>query len=225
MHEELWAGIALKLDHASFHYEKMGESLDPPESNAWNVAAESAGRIIDTGWHRSLYAHLDAFLSATRSVAEIIKCCFGVDPHREMRDWFDNLPADEKERRCEFRRRFQKHYDAFCQLPLGKARHVSEHRTGYPDAMAKVSGMFGVTYIGSPTKPIPISETRKIDDPNLAFLVKPRRIHPTWTDFSIDGQGLFDACAAYLRGAKDLLDASRVIAVQVHGSKRLTPPS
>ena len=53
MHEALWAGIERKLDNAKFHFEKMGQSLEPPESTHMNVALQAAGAIIDTHWQRS----------------------------------------------------------------------------------------------------------------------------------------------------------------------------
>jgi len=174
MHEELWAGVEIKLRNAEFHFGKMDRSRQPPEQTWSNVALEASGAIIDTGWQRSFYAHLDAFLSATRSVAEIIKCCFGVDQHPTMTAWFNERPAEEQERRRDFRRQFQAHYDRFCGLPLGTARHISEHRTGYAPVTVAISGLFGVTHFGGPTKSVPLSETRKIDDPALAFLAKPK---------------------------------------------------
>src|SRR4030095_100045 len=92
MHEHLWAGVYLKLQHAEFHLQQMGRSLEPPERAATNVALQMAGAILDTGWQRSFYAHLDAFLSAARSIPEIVQCCFGVDEgHPDMKAWFRNL--------------------------------------------------------------------------------------------------------------------------------------
>jgi hypothetical protein len=224
MHEELWAGVEIKLQNALFHLDRMARSLDPPERTQMNVALQVAGTIIDTGWRRSFFAHLDAFLSATRSVAEIIKCCFGVDPHPAMRAWFDSLPPAERTRRYEFRKQFQACYDRFCGLPLGKARHISEHRTGIAPATVTISGLFGVTYIGSTAKPVPISETRQIEDPNLAFLAKPRPLEPRWDDFDIGGQPLFPACEEYLRGVQALVSEARRIADVVHGANGLTAP-
>jgi hypothetical protein len=66
----------------------MAKALQPPERTAMNVALQASGTIIDTQWQRSIYARLDAFLSATRSVAEIIKCCFGADTHPKMTNMF-----------------------------------------------------------------------------------------------------------------------------------------
>jgi hypothetical protein len=225
MHEELWAGVELKLQNAEFHLQRMGRSLEPPERTHRNVALEASGAIIDTGWQRSFYAHLDAFLSATRSVAEIIKCCFGVDSHPAMTAGFDQLPAEEQDRRRKFRRQFQTYYDGFCRLPLGTARHISEHRTGYAPVTVTINGSFGVTYTGGPVSRVPISETRQIDDPNFAWLAKPHPVLPNWDNFDIEGQGLFPACQDYLDGARALMNDARRISGKVHGTNSLTPPS
>ena len=100
MNEILWGGPALKLEFAQYHFTKMGRSLQPPARTVSNVALEAAGAIIDTSWQRSIYAHLDAFLSVTRSIPEIIQCCFSVDlANREMTKWYNTLTSDERNRR------------------------------------------------------------------------------------------------------------------------------
>ena len=89
MDEKLWAGAELKLQNAEFHLDMMGRSVQPPEQTAINVALQASGAIIATGWHRA-FAYFDAFLSAARSVPEIIQCCFGVDlGHPDMEEWFN----------------------------------------------------------------------------------------------------------------------------------------
>jgi hypothetical protein len=218
MDEKLWAGPALKLEFAEYHFTKMGRSLQPPARTVSNVALEAAGAIIDIGWQRSIYAHLDAFLSVTRSIAEIIQCCFGVDlANPEMRDWYSKLTHDERNQREEFRRQFEPYYKSFRALPLSKVRHIVEHRTGVAPATVTISGMFGVTHIGSPGVPVPISESRTL-------LAKPHPVRPTWDDFEIDGQPLFRTCQEYLGRAQGLVDEARRIALQVHGTNTLSPP-
>jgi len=222
MDEKLWAGAELKLEYARFHLQRMGQSLDPPERTPINAVLESYGAIIDTGWQRSIYPHFDAFLSATRSVAEIIKCCFGVDDHRAMTDWFDHLPAEEQDRRRAFWKQFQVHYNRFCGRLLCGARRVSEHRTGLPPVTVTISGMFGVTYVGGPATLVPSSETQ----PLIPFPLeaRPVALRPKWDDFEIDGQGLFPACQDHLKSAAALISEARRIAEQVHGTHSLTPP-
>jgi hypothetical protein len=222
MDEKLWAGVELKLQYAEFHLQMMGRSLDLPKP----TALEAYGMIRDTGWQRSLYAYFDAFLSRARSVPEIIQCCFGVDDRspREIKEWFKKLPADELDRRQEFKKHFKRHYDCFCALPLGRARHISEHRTGVAPVTVTISGMFGVIYRGNAAERIPLSETRQIDDPDRAFLANPIPIQPTWNDFDIDGQPLFPACQKYLDDARVLIDEARRMALRIHGAHSLSSP-
>ncbi len=225
MDEKLWAGVELKLQNAEFFLDKMGRSIQPPERTSINVVLQSSDVIIDTGWQRSFYAYFDAFLSTARSVPEIIQCCFGEDlGHADMKKWFNALPADEQVRRQDFKKAFKSDYDGFRALPLGTARHISEHRTGVAPVTATISGWFGVTYIGNATESVPLAETRQMDDPNFAFLAKPVPIQPTCNDFDIEGQPLFPACRDYLDHARTLRDEGRRIALKVHGSKSLSFP-
>jgi hypothetical protein len=223
MSEELWVGVALKLEHAFFHFNRMSECLRP-KHDARSAVLESTGAIVDHQWQRSFYAHLDAFLSATKSVPEIIKCCFGTDRHPDLRAWWGRLSPDEQRRRDDFTQQFKTHHQAFRDLPLSKARNISEHRVGYPDVTVTINGMFGVTHVGSPTKLIPLTETRTDLPANMAWMAKPRRIDPMWTDFTIDGQPLFEVCRDYLNAASALMNTARGIVQSVHGDHPLTPP-
>jgi hypothetical protein len=225
MHEELWAGVELKLHYAEFHLQQMSRSLEPPERTHMNVALEASGAIIGTNWQRSLYAHFDALLSAARSVPWIIQCCFGEDTaNRVMNEWLDERSPDERARRREFKKQFKKTRDTFDGLILSKARDVSVHRTGFAAVSGKISGFFGVVYDSSPLKSVPISETRNIDDPNVAFLANPVPVRPMWTDFYIDGHPLFAACRNYLDGARTVVIEARKIVHHVHGNNNLSPP-
>jgi hypothetical protein len=47
-----------------------------------------------------------------------------------IRDWFNALKPDQQKRRRDFGDSFKADYGAFRALPLGTARHISEHRTG-----------------------------------------------------------------------------------------------
>jgi hypothetical protein len=221
--DDPWVGVNLKLEHASFHLEGMGKALQPPERTGHSVAIESTGAIVGGMWARAFYAHLDAFLSATRSVPELIRCCFGADNHPTISQWFTNLDEDEKNRRRAFEREFKADLTAFRNLPLSTARHISEHRTGAPPVSVTVTGRFGVTYQGGPTKPIPMTETQKLPD-EYAFLEKRTLVRPMWTDFEIDGRPLFETCREYLGSAQALAAKARTLAQQVHGERKLTPP-
>jgi hypothetical protein len=137
MHEELWAGVELTIDNARFQFEGMNRALELPEPTAYNAALESSGAIVGGNWYRPFYAHLDAFLSAARSIPDIVQSCFGInDGNRKMKDWLAAMDQDERDRREKFRMQFQADYDAFRGLPLGTARHISEHRTGFPPVVA-----------------------------------------------------------------------------------------
>jgi len=224
---DLWAGIALKLESASFHLDGMEKALQPPETTAYTVVLESSGALIGGNWHRAFYAHLDAFLSSSRSVPELIRCCFGVDDRlRKMKDWFDALHPDEQKRRREFGHKFKSEYEAFLALPLGTARHISEHRTGVLPVTVTVTGRFGLTYFGSPTKPIPMSEMRELPpESNMPpGMAKPIPLRPMWMDFDIDGKPLFETCRDYLDRARAVVDQARALAQEVHGATKLTQP-
>ena len=226
--DELWAGIALKLESASFHLAGMEKALQPPETTAYTVVLESSGALIGGNWHRAFYAHLDAFLSSSRSVPELIRCCFGVDDRpRKMKDWFDALRPDEQKRRREFGQKFKSEYEAFRALPLGTARHISEHRTGVLPVAVTVTGRFGLTYIGGPTKPIPTSEMRELPlESNIPpGIVRPIPVRPMWTDFEIDGKPLFETCRDYLDRARVLVDQARALAEKAHGGSRALFPA
>jgi hypothetical protein len=225
MHEVLWAGVELKVQYAEFHLQRMVRSLEPPEQTATNVAIQAARGIIDTGWQRSFYPHVDAFLSTARSVPEIIQCCFGEDRGNPvMKAWFNKLPAPEQARRKNFKKHFQTDQNRFRKLPLSTARDISVHRTGYAQVTVTISGRFGVIHEGGPAKPVPLAETRPIVDQNLAFLATPNPVRPAWTNFYIHGQLLFPACQDYLNRAQDLVVTARRLSGQVHGTDSLTPP-
>src|SRR5215471_11266470 len=113
-HHALWSGVDLKLDIAAFHFERMAKALAPPERDAHRVAM---GLEPITMWQRPFYAHLDAFLSASRSIPEILRCSFGLDRHPTVRPWLADLDPDEHARRRDFQDRFKPDYDAFRALP------------------------------------------------------------------------------------------------------------
>jgi hypothetical protein len=225
MHEKFWAGVELKFQHAEFHLEQMQKSIEPPELTTMYVARLHAGKITDTRWQRSLYAHFDAFLLTVRCIPEIIQCCFGEDKSFLMKDWFDSLPEEEKHRRQEFRKQFDPNYKAFRVLPLSEARNVSVHRTGVPPVEVSITGRLGVTYIGNPVAHIPCSETRQVSDPALSWLIKPVPLpQPTQDDLTIDGRPLFPECQSYLKAARALIEEARRVSDAVHGNEDLTAP-
>ena len=222
MHEQLWIGTELKLQYAKFHFQHMELSLKSHTEDPYYVQQEIMRRVVDTGWQRSLWPHFDAFLSTARSIPEIIRCCFGEDPH--MSTWLKTLDSSEQTRRKNFSKQFATDYQSFCKLPLSKARNISVHRKGFAPVEVTISGQFGVTYVGDPTTPLPPSETRPINDPDLAWLPKPVPVLPKWDDFTIEGQPLFPTCLDYLQSADTLIQQARSISSKIHGTKNLTSP-
>jgi len=166
----------------------------------------------------------DAFLSAARSIPDIIECCFGTD--KQMSWWIKTLPPDEQDRRNRFSKEFADTRQAFALLPLSNARRTSVHRRGYAPYEFKIAGRFGLTYAGSPTKSVPLSETPVITDPTFPpGIARASPIGPPhYTDFEIDGQPLFLSCHEYLNQAQALIAEGRKIAAAVHGANTLTPP-
>ena len=223
-HDDLWAGVHLKLSFASFHFVRMSDVLQPPKLDAHMVAIQSSGAVIGGNWHEAFYAHLDAFLSTTRSTPELVRCCFGADSGSKMiRDWFDALEPDERQRRHDFGVRFETHHKPFRELPLYRARQISEHRTGVPPVTVTVTGRFGLTYSGGPTKMILMSERQEMP-PELGWMQKFTPIQPMWTNFAIDGKPLFEACREHLQSTQALVNRARELAESVHGSSKLTSP-
>jgi hypothetical protein len=223
---DLWPGIDLKLEYARFHFGGMSGALRPPEPRRQIAVQGSIDGDSFRDWHLKFYAHFDAFLSAARSVPEIIRCCFGKDTaNRLMRDWFDGLDPSERSRREEFGKRFTSNYKAFRNLPLGMARHISEHRTGVPPVTVTINGRFGLTYIGDPLTRVPTSEMRPVqEDDQFGWLARPMTVHPMWQNFDTDGRPLFETCETYLDSARSLIGGARKLAEVVHGDNPLSPP-
>jgi hypothetical protein len=224
MHEHLWAGVDLKVGHAAFFLQEMSRSLQPPEQTATNVALQSSGAIVGNLWQLSFYPYFDAFLAMTRSIPEIIQCCFGEDRSPAMANWFRALHAAEQTRRQTFSSQFKPDYSQFGQHPLSNTRNISFHRAGYASVEVRITGLFGAEYIGSPVQSVPIAEGPH-NNPDPPFQRNALPVRPMWSDFTIDGKPLFPECQAYLQLAGDLRAKARDICQQVHGSNSLTHPA
>jgi hypothetical protein len=224
--DELWAGPQLKNDYAFFHLMRMQQALAPPELEGTYAAMAASGTIVDSGWQRKIGPYFDAFLGAARSIPGIIECCFGRDtPNKEMKRWFDALPADEQDRRDQFSQGFKTARDAFAALPLSKNRNTSVHRRGYAPYEISIPGRFGLPHTGGPTKLVPLSETPIITDPNFPpALARPWPIQPHFANFTIEGKPLFQTCQEYLNQAGELITESRQIVAMVYGASLVTAP-
>lgn len=216
MDERLWAGAEFKCENAFFHLEQMGRLLDSPRPTGAFAAMGASGTIIGNRWQLPFYAHLDAFLAATRSVPEIIRCCFGVDHNKNVEGWFKGLEEEEKGRRRRFNSHFAVHVNEFQKLPLSKARDISLHRTGYPPATIEVSSMFGVVHLGTPIEHAPEFESQAFR--GLPFQSNSYATRPNWSGFKIVGGPLFETCQDHLAKTQALIAESRRVANLVHGT-------
>jgi hypothetical protein len=220
MHEELWAGVGLKLSHADFHLIKMEGSLEDPARAGMHPALRESAAFTD--WQPAFYAYFDAFLSAARSVPEIIQFCFGQDTHPKVKEAFQKLSAAEQARRQRFTERFRRIHADFREHCLSTARDISVHRAGYPDVKVAAISFYGVSYSGNPVERVPTSETRKTDD-RYGFLARPMPLTVLPRAFTVEGEPLFAACRDYLTQAHCVAKEARTIAEQVHGNNSLTP--
>lgn len=227
MHNELWVGVELKIDHAAFFLAEMGNALTRPDGTEAFVALQASDAITGTGWPRSFYAYLDGFLAMARSVPEVILWCFGED--QQMKKWLRDLTSEEQQRRQEFNKRFKTAYDVFRALPLSKARNISLHRSGVAPVVVSVVDRFGVSHIGTPVTRVPDALSIRIEagsDPVLqwATTLPPESVLPAGKDFTIDDQDLFLECRTYLAQAGTLVELARAIVHDVHGPGLLTTP-
>jgi hypothetical protein len=231
-----WNGVEFKQGEAEFFFQEMTQDLIPasarPGLRAYAAYFSSPGTIVGNLWQSRFYYHLDAFLSAVRSIPDIIQACFGCDPR--VQSWVDQLPPTEPDRRKRFQAQFLPTYLAFNRLSLSRARNMTLHGAGTPPVTVEVSGRWGV-HRGGPTHSIPIADSPRGtigSDPNeyvpvISSPVMP--LEPRQTDFSVsDNTGavvrLFPACTEYVKEARELIRSAQAIAQEVHGTQPLTPP-
>ena len=225
---DLWAGVERKISNARFFLEEMWRSLEhDPRAEARAIAAGLTVHM-PTRWEESFYARLDAFLVMSRSVPEVITCCFGKDRSVQMRNWFLALPATEKKRRQAFSTQFRNDFDNFRALALSNARDITVHRYGYPDVVITVTGKWGV-YTGTPISRLPTAETeppivRDTDTLKWAATLPSDPIRVTPKDFTIGRKPLAEECRLYLAAAENLVVTGRAIVTAVHGTDPITPP-
>lgn len=236
-HDDLWSAVEHKLAGAEFFFREMGQDITPPYINNPQLAAVAAtGTIVGSLWREKFYHHLDAFLAMARSIPEIIRCCFGIDPDRRMRSWISSLSPPEATRRQAFQTQFEPLSRTFTVLPLSGARNITLHRTGIPPVKVHVVGRWGA-YIGDPLTVIPQSELLPIiagNDPTLQWAATEplQPVQPRPADFSLliptgspaSKVELFPECQRFLDAARKLVADAQQIAHAIHGSQPLTPP-
>jgi hypothetical protein len=232
MHDALWAGVNLKLDHADFYFEQIGRALVTPDRTRMSVVLEASGADVSHE-KRPFYAHLASFLMMTRSVPDVIQWCFGKDKMfdaKSRRPWFKGLLIDEQTRRTTFSRKFEKSYQKLSSHPLSEARNIIVHRVGVADVEVRIRGRYGVVHIGNAVKRAPAAESRPVvtgDDPGEQFAatLPPLPVVPNFSNLLIDGsRPLFDECRAYLALAHDVVAEGRNIAQAVHGNLVVSVP-
>lgn len=224
--EALWAGPELKSEYALFHLMKMRHALQPIDDPHY-AAMQAMGTIIDTGWQRAIGPYFDAFLATARSIPEIIECCFGKDTATaDLCLWFNALPTDEQDRRKTFHQQYAAKRRAFRDLTLTDTRDTTTHRRGYAPYEIRIPGRYGVTHVGGPTNRVPISDTPPIvTDPSFPpAMARSVPIIPHYTNVTIDGSPLFEACQEYFAQAQKLIAEGRARATKVHAGHTLTPP-
>jgi hypothetical protein len=199
-------------------------------------AIVATGVILHNPWQERFYHHLDAFLAMARSIPEIIRCCFGIDPDRRMRSWLSSLNPSEVTRRQNFQTQFEPLSRTFTALSLSGARNITLHRTGVPPVEVHVIGRWGA-YTGGPLTVLPQSELHHViagNDPALQWAATepPQPVQPRSVDFSLliptgssaSRVDLFPECRRFLDAARKLVTDAQQIAYAIHGSQPLTPP-
>jgi hypothetical protein len=146
------------------------------------VALQAGGAILGNLWQRSFYPRLDAFFAVTRSVPEIITCCFGHDRSPVMATWFASLDKTEQARHDKFSKEFDTEYKKFREHSLSTARNMVFHRVGYAPVEVRMMGYYGVEHIGGPVQPIPIAENNP-NNPGPPFQQIPLALEPKWSDY------------------------------------------
>jgi predicted nuclease of predicted toxin-antitoxin system len=180
-----------KLREASKHLQTMGQVPIHPRhrpgfSGHHAAMLSSPDTMMVHDWHDAFNSALNAFLSATRSVPDVIRNRFGYDCP-DKNPWLLKLDPDERTRRRRFGRRFEKQFERFGQLPLNEERNEAHHGSGVAHWEVVVRGSWG-TYTGGPLRRLPQTEYRESDpgeDPPLGWLpgACTRELEVRWTDF------------------------------------------
>jgi hypothetical protein len=224
-----------KFREAERHLQNMGKVIAPPTLNGHQVALVASGVILHHEWREPFNDDLNAFLSATRSIPELIQFRFGAD--RCLDKWIAKLDQQEQYRRKEFQDQFESKFAPFRQLPLGKERNIVLHREGVAHWEVRVKGRWG-EYVGGPTTPLPSVEmpppiTR--EDPEFfGFADYPLPpIVPMPNDFwwaipQADGtvrrEELFPECKRFLSEAAALAGYARVLFQNIHEGQPFSLP-
>ena len=234
-----WDGVRFKLDMARFFLGEMKRDLIPATAElefSYNQQRRTSPPM--NRWAPKFYYHLDAFLTATRSVDLVITTTFGIDKLLKKR-WTDNLKTLERTKRDSFQSAYDLIAVPFRTHLLTHIRNVSIHRSGTPSVEVAVLGRYGTHYSGGPTQILPTFEQPQqltAADPNhpppkwrnpMIIAIEPGPddfvVQEAMPDGSPRNHPLFPSCDAYLQSASQLVDEAKSLAVSVH-THPVTPP-
>ena len=234
-----WDGVTFKLGMAHFYLDEMRKDLIPAAVElgfSYNQQRRTSPPM--NRWAPKFYYHLDAFLTATRSVDLVITPTFGIDILLKKR-WTDNLETLERTKRESFQDAYDLIAVPFRAHPLTHNRNVSIHRSGTPSVKVAILGRYGIHYSGGPTQILPTFEQPQqltAADPNhpppkymnpMIIAIEPGPddfvVQEAMPNGSSRDHPLFTSCENYLQSACQLVEKAKSLAVQVH-THPLTPP-
>jgi hypothetical protein len=228
-----------KLREGNEHLKTMGKVIIHPRhrpgfTNQQAAILSCSNTLIWHLWHDPFNSALNAFLSATRSVPDVIRNRFGYDrPGKNA--WLVKLDPAEKKRRRLFSEQFEKDFKLFRRLPLNEERNEAHHGSGVAHWEVVVQGKWG-TYVGGPLQRLPQTESREdFPDLPLGWLegACTRELEVSWTDFwwvipQDDNPPLrvplFDECKNFLGQAEKLAEHGRKLFKQFHEGQPFTLP-
>src|SRR5579871_5644782 len=106
-----FAGIARKVEQARTHLANMGRVILRPCHRPAGQTSMPVARLVDVYHvrHDQFDAEVNAFLSATRSVPDLITYRFGLD-RPEKNVWLNGPDPGERQRRRRFARKFERSF-------------------------------------------------------------------------------------------------------------------
>jgi hypothetical protein len=230
-----------KLREAAEHLKTMGKVIIHPRHRPGFTSHQAAllscsNTVIWHLWHDRFNSALNAFLSAARSVPDVIRNRFGYDRPKKN-TWLSRLDPEEKKRRELFGQQFENEFKLFRQLPLNEERNEAHHGSGVAHWEVVVHGHWG-TYVGGPLQPLPQTESREPppgEDLPLGWLegACTRELEVSWTDFWwVIPQAarpsvrlpLFAECKNFLGQAEALADKGRRLFNEIHNGQPFNLP-
>ncbi|MBI3407538.1 MAG: hypothetical protein HY040_04180 [Planctomycetes bacterium] len=182
-----------KLSEARAHLHEMGQVMIHPSHKSGfprqlAVMMSSAGTIIHHPWQEHFDRALNAFLSSTRSVPDIIFKRCGYDKYAGGKNWLQSLDSNEQDRRRQFHDQFESKFKPFCDHPLSVERKEVAHWSGVAHWEVRINGHFGRTYVRGPTTRLPNTDCPPPyagEDAALAWITSTNNLPlvPSWPDF------------------------------------------